>query len=117
MDYILQYDNIIFASPVYWYAMSAQMKVFIDRMSDFLSLEELKDMGRELRSKAAYVVTTSISAEVDKSFINSFVDTFEYLGLEYQGYIHLNCKNGFESDTHKNEINDFILKIRPTSLF
>ncbi|NQY93064.1 MAG: NAD(P)H-dependent oxidoreductase [Campylobacteraceae bacterium] len=112
MKYLLSYDNIIFVSPVYWFAMSAQMKVFIDRMSDFLSLDELKDMGRELRNKSAFVVTTSISDEVDKSFINSFIDTFDYLGLKYEGFIHLNCKNGFEQETYQDEINDFILKIK-----
>ena len=26
---LIQYDQIIFASPVYWYTMSAQMKVFL----------------------------------------------------------------------------------------
>ena len=51
MSHILKHDNIIFAPPVYWYSMSAQIKVFIDRMSDFLDIAELKGQGRELRTK------------------------------------------------------------------
>ncbi len=63
------------------------------------------------------MLTTSISEEVDKSFMNSFIDPFEYLGLKYKRLIPLNCKNGFSRDTYEAEINDFILKIRPTNLF
>jgi len=63
------------------------------------------------------VVTTSIREEIEQSFINSCIDTFEYLGPKYNGFIHLNCKNGFASDIHEDIINDFILKIRPTNLF
>lgn len=35
MNKLLDYEDIIFATPVYWYGPSAQMKVFIDRTSDF----------------------------------------------------------------------------------
>ena len=38
MRRILAFDRIIFASPVYWYAVSPAMKVFLDRSSDFLDL-------------------------------------------------------------------------------
>ncbi len=54
MTHLLKHDNIIFVSPVYWFSMSAQMKIFIDRMSDFLSIEELNDKGRELRMEALF---------------------------------------------------------------
>lgn len=111
MDLLLKYENIIFASPVYWFAMSAQMKIFIDRMSDFLSVEELKDKGRELRNKVGYVVSTSISEEIDHSFINSFTDTFGYLGIKYGGFIHLDCKNGFDLSASENDIDNFVNKL------
>jgi len=79
MDKVLDYEKIIFASPVYWYAMSAQMKIFIDRLSDFLSLPELKSRGKRLSGKTGYIVCTSISPEAPLSFVNAFKDTFEYL--------------------------------------
>jgi len=113
MDHLLKFENIIFASPVYWFAMSAQMKIFIDRMSDFLSVEELKDKGRELRNKVGYVVSTSISEELDPSFINSFTDTFEYLGIKYGGCVHLDCKNGFDLLTSQKSIDNFVNKLAP----
>ncbi len=116
MTHLLKYDNIIFVSPVYWFAMSAQMKVFIDRMSDFLSIEELNDQGRELRNKVGYVVSTSISEQIDESFLNSFTDTFKYLGIRYGGFVHVNCRNGFNADADQNEIDNFIKKLKPCSI-
>ncbi len=116
MNHLLKYDNIIFVSPVYWFSMSAQMKVFIDRMSDFLSIEELNSKGKELRSKVGYVVSTSVSDNIADSFIDSFTNTFDYLGLEYGGYIHVNCENGFDPDACQNDIIDFVKKIKPCNV-
>ena len=113
MDHLLKYDNIIFASPVYWYSMSAQMKVFVDRLSDFLSIEELKIKGRQLRGKSAYVVSTSISETIDDSFLDSFVNTFEYLGIKYGGCIHTDCNNGFDAQSCEIEVLDFVKKLKP----
>ncbi|MCF6323881.1 MAG: NAD(P)H-dependent oxidoreductase [Gammaproteobacteria bacterium] len=112
MDDLLKHDNIIFASPVYWFAMSSQMKIFIDRMSDFLSVEELKEQGRKLRGKVGYVVSTSISDKIDGSFLDSFTHTFDYLGLESGGFVHANCENGFNADDYQNDVVNFIESIK-----
>jgi len=108
MNQLLSYDKIIFVTPVYWYGPSAQMKTFIDRTSDFLDIEELKDIGRKLRNKTAYIVCTSISDDADSSFINSFKSTFEYLGMNYGGYVHANCENGYNPVEYKDDVDKFI---------
>jgi len=46
MRRILEYDLLVFATPVYWYAMSGIMKVFFDRVTDLLDFE--KELGRKL---------------------------------------------------------------------
>jgi len=112
MDYILQYDNIIFASPVYWYAMSAQMKVFIDRTTDLLDVETLKNQGRALRGKTAYIISTSISAQAGNSFIDSFTNTFNYLGMKFGGNIHVNFRNGYQAENYKDDMLNFIQKFK-----
>ena len=84
------------------------MKTFIDRTSDFLDIEELKYIGRSLRHKTAYVVCTSISDDADTSFINSFKDTFEYLGMNFGGYVHANCENGYNPVEYKDDVDEFI---------
>lgn len=60
---VLEFDQIVFATPVYWSAVSPAMKVFLDRISDFLDLPDLLEFGRRLRGKQAYVVCTSIYDE------------------------------------------------------
>lgn len=75
-------DLIILATPVYWYSMSTIMKIFIDRVSDLLSLR--KDVGRKLRGKKIFVVA-SFSTSLPKGFEDTFSQTCEYLGIEYRG--------------------------------
>ncbi len=112
MNRLLNYKKIIFATPVYWYAVSAQMKIFIDRTSDFLDVEELKNIGRRLRGKTACIVCTSISSEADHSFLNSFKDTFEYLGMNYGGHVHANCEHGYRPNDYKEDVNKFLQAVK-----
>ena len=112
MNEILGYEKIIFSTPVYWYAACAQMKVFIDRTSDLLDLEELKDIGRRLRKKTGYVVCTSISSEADNSFLSSFKNTFEYLGMSYGGHVHANCENGYVPDGYLEDVARFLKLVK-----
>ena len=112
MNHLLNFKKIIFVTPVYWYAASAQMKIFIDRTSDFLDIEELKGIGRKLREKTAYIVCTSISSAADRSFLNSFIDTFGYLGMNYGGHIHANCENGYHPDDYIEDVNKFVQLVK-----
>jgi multimeric flavodoxin WrbA len=45
-------DYLIFATPVYWYAMSAQMKVFPDRFTDLIMIRKI--LGRKLAGNAPF---------------------------------------------------------------
>ena len=83
---INDYETFIFATPVYWYTYSCQMKMFLDRFSDFLTLE--KNLGRQLRSKNTLLVTTGASSEAPKCLIETFRLTFSYLGLNILGELY-----------------------------
>jgi len=48
-EQLLQYDKIIFATPVYWYSMSGLMKTFFDRFTDLVTIQ--KQTGRKLAGK------------------------------------------------------------------
>ena len=100
MKRVLAHDQIVFASPIYWYAVSPAMKIFLDRISDFLDLPDLFQEGRRLRGKNAYVVCTSIGDEPSPEFIGAFVETFSYLGMNYGGVAHANCQDGFRPGLH-----------------
>ncbi|MDP9197973.1 MAG: NAD(P)H-dependent oxidoreductase [Pseudomonadota bacterium] len=112
MQRVLEYEQIIFASPVYWYAVSPPMKIFLDRISDFLDLPDLLEQGRRLRSKTGYVVCTSIYDEVPASFIGAFRDTFDYLGMRFGGCAHVNCRDGIEPARHEAEALAFAHQVK-----
>jgi multimeric flavodoxin WrbA len=100
MQHVLEHDQIIFATPIYWYSVSPAMKVFLDRLSDFLELPDLLSEGRRLRGKMAYVVCTSISDEPSTAFLGAFRDTFAYLGMHFGGVAHVNCQGGYVPGRH-----------------
>jgi len=111
MKRVLDFDQIIFASPVYWYSVSPPMKVFLDRISDFLELPDLLNEGRRLRGKRAYVVCTSIYEEPPASFMNAFRDTFNYLGIRFGGVAHANCRDGYVNARHDNDADSFARQV------
>mgnify|MGYP000559472720 CR=1 FL=1 len=105
---ILNYDKIIFASPVYWYSVTPTMKTFLDRISDLLDLPKLLDLGRQLRGKKAYVLCTSVHEDVSSLFIDAFKKTFAYLGMPYGGYVHADCTEGYQTYKNRADLLSFI---------
>ncbi|MBS0387774.1 MAG: NAD(P)H-dependent oxidoreductase [Proteobacteria bacterium] len=112
MQRLLAYDQLIFASPVYWYTVTSTMKVFLDRLSDYLDLPDLLPEGRRLRGKQAYIACTSICEQAPASFVNTFVDTFEYLGMRYGGIAHANCEHGYVAARHDAEAALLIQRVK-----
>jgi len=112
MRRLLEFDPLIFASPVYWYSVAAPMKTFLDRLSDYLDLPDLLAEGRRLRGKRAYIACTSICTEAPRSFIDTFVDTFEYLGMQYGGIAHVDCSHEYSPAAGTAESAALIERIR-----
>lgn len=112
MDHVLGFDQIVFASPVYWYAVAAPMKTFIDRISDLLDLPDLHEQGRRLRGKTAYIVCTSVYDEVPAPFEGALRETFRYLGMQYGGCLHANCADGYAASDYEADIEQFINELR-----
>jgi len=109
---VLSFDQMIFASPVYWYSVAPPMKIFIDRLSDLLDVPDLLDTGRRLRNKTGFVVSTSVDDEPDAPFIEAFRATFNYLGMAYGGYINAKCVDDYVTDGHEDEIRAFVADVR-----
>lgn len=112
MDRVLRFDQILFASPIYWYAVAPPMKVFLDRISDYLDLLELLDKGRQLRGKRGFVACTSVYDTPCAPFIGAFQDTFAYLGMEFGGCINVNCKDGYQPERHAADIAAFARQLQ-----
>jgi multimeric flavodoxin WrbA len=112
MRRVLAHDQVIFATPIYWYAVSPAMKVFLDRVSDLLELPDLLSEGRRLRGKKAYVVCTSIGSDPSVTFVDAFRETFDYLGMHLGGVVHLSCQDGYLPAVHDTEALKFAALVR-----
>jgi multimeric flavodoxin WrbA len=116
MKRVLAYDQIIFATPIYWYAVSPAMKVFLDRISDLLDVPDLLSEGRRLRGKQAFLVCTSASTEPSAAFVDAFRETFGYLGMHFGGMVHVNCLDGYMPAVHDSEALKFATLVRGRSV-
>lgn len=83
---VTSYDTILFVTPIYWYSMSGLMKVFFDRISDFLRLD--KDYGRRLRGMKMASISSSNDERFYKGFEMPFINSADYLGMTYLGHLH-----------------------------
>lgn len=112
MKHVLAHEQIVFATPIYWYAVSPAMKVFLDRLSDLLDLPDLLAEGRRLRGKIAYVACTSICEEPSVEFMGAFIETFRYLGMHFGGAVHANCRDGYSPAVHDPQAQAFANLVR-----
>lgn len=76
-------QNIVFATPVYWYSMSGIMKVLFDRFSDLISTS--KPIGRALAGKSTFLFATGSDATLPEGFEVPFKKTSDYFAMNYKG--------------------------------
>lgn len=109
-EIINTYDTIIFATPVYWYSMSGILKVFFDRISDLIRIH--KDTGRKLRGKNMAMVSTSNHDDLKTGFSMPFVESANYLGMNYLGDTHAYVEKDTINDEVKNRLNHLMETIK-----
>lgn len=80
-------DALLIASPVYWFTMSSQAKIFMDRLYVFGAKGY-----RELKGKRIGIILTSGDADPRSSgavnAMGAFKDAFAYLGAPIVGMLH-----------------------------
>lgn len=112
MSYLLGFEQLILASPEYWYSVSSPMKAFLDRISDYLDLPELLEQGRRLRGKTGFVLCTSVMDAPAPAFIDAFQQTFDYLGMRYGGCLHAKCADGYIAEKYEGDVKAFLDLVR-----
>jgi len=80
-------DALLLASPIYWFTMSGQVKLFMDRLYVFGAKSY-----RELKDKRIGIILASGDKRARESgalnAMRSFKDAFAYLGAPIAGMIH-----------------------------
>lgn len=86
---MMQHDTFIFATPIYWYSMSGQMKNFVDRWSQTMKDSRFKDFKERMSHKKAYVIAVGGDSPYIKGLplIQQFTYIFDFFGLAFEGYI------------------------------
>ena len=85
IEEIVLHDTIVLASPVYWYAISSQMKVFFDRWSELLNFR--KDLALKLERKRLFMIC-SFATDFPlgcASFENPIRQACNYMNIDYGG--------------------------------
>ncbi|MCE3020773.1 flavodoxin family protein [Staphylococcus pasteuri] len=86
---VLESDVVIFASPIYWYSLSASLKAFIDHWSETMVDERYSDF-KEIMSKKDFrliLVGGDCPKVKSKPCVDQMKYTLEFIGGELAGYI------------------------------
>lgn len=107
MERVVAADILIFATPVYWYAMSAMMKTFFDRITDLLTIR--KDLGRALAGKRCLLIASGgADSGLPEGFEVPFSGTCRYMDMSYLGSIYVYTgRDEVCIDKNAKEINGF----------
>ncbi|WP_442599670.1 flavodoxin family protein [Neobacillus sp. D3-1R] len=99
---MLDHEEIIFVTPLYWYGMSGHMKNFIDRWSQSLRDNDL-NFAERMKDKKMYVVIVGGKGARIKGLplIGQFNYIFEFMKATFEGY--LIGEASIPGDIHKDE--------------
>jgi multimeric flavodoxin WrbA len=80
-------EAIVIASPIYWFTMSAQTKLFIDRWYALESSQGNALKGKQFGILLTYSDTDPYSSGAINA-IRSFQDMFRYIGADITGMVY-----------------------------
>jgi len=90
VEAFLSHQQIVFATPVYWYAMSSLMKTVFDRFSDLITYK--KTIGRQLKGKSTFLIAVGADKLLPEGYETPFRETSDYLDMNYMGCIYCSTK-------------------------
>lgn len=86
---MLAHPAILFATPVYWYAMSGLLKTLFDRFSDLLSDRDPEGRARRLAGRDMWMLAVGTDPELPDGFETPFRETAAYLEMNWRGGLYL----------------------------
>ena len=109
---MLQYQSIVLATPVYWYAMSGLMKTFFDRFSDLISTR--KEVGRKLKDKYFFLLVVGFDPKIPKGFEIPFRLTTEYFDAHFVDTLYFSVNKNIAVNPSVERISTFLENIYRT---
>ncbi|MCF8070088.1 MAG: flavodoxin family protein [Desulfobacterales bacterium] len=104
---VLEADALIIASPVYWFNMSAQIKIFMDRC--FALFNENQEVSPLSGKKVAIAMTYGDKDAFSSGCINAlrtFQDAYDYVGSEIVGMVYGSAEEPGEIVSNKALLQD-----------
>ncbi len=89
---IAEADGVVFATPVYWYAMSGPLKRFFDRLTDIIT--EQKPLGRRFAGRSLWVAACGTDPLLPEGFEVPFASTAAYFDMTYGGALYVPMREG-----------------------
>ena len=106
--YIMESDTIVYATPIYWFGPSAQLKLFMDRSIAFMD----SDYNSRIAGKKAVTLITFADNDIDtcRPAIEMFKKTLSLLNLDYAGRIEVpGCtERGIINEGYKEKIKKLV---------
>jgi multimeric flavodoxin WrbA len=84
---LLQADAWVIASPVYWFSMSGQTKVFMDRLLALPSFDKKAFVGRKIAVAMSFGDTNVYNSGCVNA-LRSFEDAFKYVKANLVGMVY-----------------------------
>ena len=84
VERMLAHRHIVFATPVYWYAMSGLLKTFFDRLTDLLLSASGRRHGRALAGRDIWLIATGTDPTLPDGFTEPFARTADYFDMRWR---------------------------------
>lgn len=91
VETILQHEEIVFATPVYWYAMSGLMKTFFDKLTELITTD--KALGRALAGKMCSLLACGTDAFLPEGFETPFRLTAKYFEMKFLNLLYVQTED------------------------
>ncbi|WP_066504715.1 flavodoxin family protein [Rufibacter sp. DG15C] len=110
VDQLLQHQVIVFATPVYWYAMRGHLKTFFDRLTDLVTVQ--KPLGRKLQGKSVFLIAVGADDSLPDGFEVPFKLTAKYLNMKFGSCLYASTEE-LETDIyHLGNHREFLREIQ-----
>lgn len=102
LDATLDATDIVVASPLYWYNVAADTKLYLDHWSGWMRVPGT-DFKARMRGKAMWVITTYSGGDPTEAdpLLGTLRLTARYMDMSYAG--ELMTAGNFPGDVHKDQ--------------